>query len=77
MFLVDLVAAADPDHLAEVRGFCGGNGECVFDALVTNNDAIGKATLEKEMLLAEESDNLGRYPIMQCDETYRIWEVGF
>ncbi|XP_072014975.1 uncharacterized protein [Amphiura filiformis] len=62
VYLADLENNADPDYLAAAKDMCGDNKECLFDTLVTKNDKIGKATLDKEIVLQEESDNLANFP---------------
>ena len=59
VYLVDLEANANPDYLVAAKELCGDNKECLFDTLVTKNDKIGKSTLDKEIILQEESDNIG------------------
>ena len=61
VFLEDLENNALPIDLAEARELCGDNKECLFDTLVTKNAKIGKATLDKEQVLQQESDMLGMF----------------
>ncbi|XP_033120224.1 uncharacterized protein LOC117119508 isoform X1 [Anneissia japonica] len=62
MFTDELISEADNEFLQNVQEACGTSKECLYDALVTKNIAIGISTKETNDVFEEDEMILGLFP---------------
>ena len=59
LFLDELIRDANQTFLEESRQMCGDNSICLFDALATQDLAVGQSTMSKDAENQENAKQLG------------------